>query len=216
MTRYRNKLVYDQKTGEIKDDRKHQSLLEDFWLPRREGGKGTEIGTLPGGENLGQIDDILYFQKRLYKALNVPLNRLAEEQPFSLGRTTEISRDELKFQKFIDRLRTKFSSLFKDILKIQLILKGVIMPEDWDWMQNDINVDYVRDNHFSELKEMEVMRERIDTLNTVSNYVGVFFSKSWAMKNILQMNDEDIQQMAAEMQAEMPAQPEEPEMEDEL
>ena len=216
MTRYRNKLVYDQKTGEIKDDRKHQSLLEDFWLPRREGGKGTEIGTLPGGENLGQIDDILYFQKRLYKALNVPLNRLAEEQPFSLGRTTEISRDELKFQKFIDRLRTKFASLFKDILKIQLILKGVIMPEDWDWMQNDINVDYVRDNHFSELKEMEVMRERIDTLNTVSNYVGVFFSKSWAMKNILQMNDEDIQQMAAEMQAEMPAQPEEPEMEDEL
>ena len=204
MTRYRNKLVYDSKTGEIKDDRKHQSLLEDFWLPRREGGKGTEIGTLPGGDNLGQIDDIIYFQKRLYKALNVPLNRLAEEQPFTLGRTTEVSRDELKFQKFIDRLRSRFAGLFKNILKTQLILKGIILEEDWHWMKNDINVDYVRDNHFSELKEMEIMRERIDTLNAVSSYAGVFFSKNWIMKNILQLNDEDIQTMAAELQAELP------------
>ena len=204
MTRYRNKLVYDSKTGEIKDDRKHQSLLEDFWLPRREGGKGTEIGTLPGGDNLGQIDDIIYFQKRLYKALNVPLNRLAEEQPFTLGRTTEVSRDELKFQKFIDRLRSRFATLFKNILKTQLILKGIILEEDWHWMKNDINVDYVRDNHFSELKDMEIMRERIDTLNAVSSYAGVFFSKNWIMKNILQLNDEDIQNMAAELQAELP------------
>jgi len=204
MTRYRNKLVYDSKTGEIKDDRKHQSLLEDFWLPRREGGKGTEIGTLPGGDNLGQIDDIIYFQKRLYKALNVPLNRLAEEQPFTLGRTTEVSRDELKFQKFIDRLRSRFAGLFKNILKTQLILKGIILEEDWHWMKNDINVDYVRDNHFSELKDMEIMRERIDTLNAVSSYAGVFFSKNWIMKNILQLNDEDIQNMAAELQAELP------------
>ena len=196
MTRYRNKLVYDAKTGEIKDDRKHQSLLEDFWLPRREGGRGTEITTLPGGENLGQIDDIIYFQKRLYRALNVPINRLEQEAQFSLGRSTEISRDELKFQKFIDRLRSRFASLFLGILKTQLILKGVITSEDWNNMKNDITVDFMRDNHFTELKDMEILRERLETLDRVNNYVDQYFSRDWIMKNVLQFSDEDIDQMS--------------------
>jgi hypothetical protein len=195
MTRYRNKLVYDSQTGEIKDDRKHQSLLEDFWLPRREGGRGTEISTLPGGDNLGQIDDIVYFQKKLYRALNVPINRLEQEAQFSLGRSTEISRDELKFQKFIDRLRTKFSALFMDILKTQLMLKGIITEEDWNLMKNDIVVDYVRDNHFTELKDLEILREKTQTLDMVHNYVDVYFSREWIMKNVLHFNDEDIAQM---------------------
>src|SRR6056300_89120 len=148
MARYRNKLVYDASTGEIKDDRKHMAALEDFWLPRREGGRGTEISTLPGGDNLGQIEDIIYFQKKLYRALNVPLQRLEQEAQFSLGRTTEITRDEIKFQKFIDRLRKRFSMLFLEILKKQLMLKGIITEEDWDSWYNDIIVDYQRDNHF--------------------------------------------------------------------
>jgi len=195
MTRYRNKLVYDSSTGEIKDDRKHQSMLEDFWLPRREGGRGTEISTLPGGENLGQIDDIVYFQKRLYRSLNVPINRLEQEQQFSLGRSTEINRDELKFQKFIGRLRSRFSSLFLDILKVQLQLKGIITEEDWSNMKNDIAVDYIKDNYFTELKEMEILRERIATLDTVNNYVGQYFSQEWVMKNVLQFTDDDIAQV---------------------
>ena len=198
MTRYRNKLVYDSQTGEIKDDRKHQSLLEDFWLPRREGGRGTEISTLPGGDNLGQIDDILYFQKRLYRALNVPINRLEQEAQFSLGRSTEISRDELKFQKFIDRLRTKFASLFMGILKMQLILKGIITEEDWDMMKNDIVIDYVRDNHFTELKNLEILREKAQTLDMVNNYVDQYFSREWIMKNVLHFSDEDIEQMVGQ------------------
>src|SRR6056300_1376536 len=196
MARYRNKLVYDAKTGEIRDDRKHMSMLEDFWLPRREGGRGTEITTLPGGENLGQIDDIIYFQKRLYRSLNVPINRLEQEAQFSLGRSTEISRDELKFQKFIDRLRNRFSSLFLDILKVQLQLKGIITEEDWGNMKNDIAVDYIKDNYFTELKEMEILRERIATLDTVNNYVGQYFSQEWVMKNVLQFTDDDIEQVA--------------------
>ena len=196
MTRYRNKLVYDAKTGEIKDDRKHQSLLEDFWLPRREGGRGTEITTLPGGENLGQIDDIIYFQKRLYRSLNVPINRLEQEAQFSLGRSTEISRDELKFQKFIDRLRSRFGALFLGILKTQLILKGVITSEDWNNMKNDITIDFMRDNHFTELKDMEILRERLETLDRVNNYVDQYFSRDWIMKNVLQFSDEDIDQMS--------------------
>ena len=196
MTRYRNKLVYDSQTGEIKDDRKHQSLLEDFWLPRREGGRGTEIQTLPGGENLGQIDDIVYFQKRLYRALNVPINRLEQEAQFSLGRSTEISRDELKFQKFIDRLRMRFSSLFTNILKTQLILKGIITEEDWNDMKNDIVVDFIRDNHFTELKDLEVLREKVQTLDMVNNYVDQYFSREWIMKNVLHFSDEDIDMMS--------------------
>ena len=195
MARYRNKLVYDANTGAIRDDRKHMSMLEDFWLPRREGGRGTEISTLPGGENLGQIDDIVYFQKRLYRSLNVPINRLEQESQFSLGRSTEINRDEIKFQKFIDRLRNRFSTLFTDILKKQLVMKGIIVDEDWDSWKNDIVVDYKRDNHFSELKDAELLQNRLQTLDNMQQYVGEYFSKEWVMKNVLQFDDDDIQNM---------------------
>lgn len=202
MNRYRNKLVYDASTGAIKDDRKHMSMLEDFWLPRREGGRGTEISTLPGGENLGQIDDIVYFQKRLYRSLNVPINRLEQEAQFSLGRSTEISRDEVKFQKFIDRLRKRFSTLFLGILKKQLLLKGIITEQDWNDWRNDIQIDYVRDNHFTELKDSELLRERLGTLDQISQYVGEYFSREWVMKNVMMMNDEDIEEMRKQVEAE--------------
>ena len=195
MARYRNKLVYDAKTGEIRDDRKHMSMLEDFWLPRREGGRGTEISTLPGGDNLGQIDDIVYFQKKLYKALNVPINRLEQESQFSLGRTSEITRDELKFQKFVARLRTRFAKFFLDILKVQLQLKGVIVETDWDDMRNDIIIDYSKDNYFAELKDAELLRERLQTLDQISQYVGTYFSKDYVMKNVLGFSEEDVEKM---------------------
>jgi len=201
MSKYRNKLVYDAKTGEIRDDRKHMSMLEDFWLPRREGGRGTEISTLPGGENLGQIEDIIYFQKRLYRSLNVPMNRLEQEQQFSLGRATEISRDELKFQKFIDRLRNRFANLFYDILKKQLIIKNIITEDDWNTWKNKLTVDYSRDNHFTELKEAELLREKIQSLDQVSQYVGEYFSKQWVQKNILLMDDDTIKNMDKEIAA---------------
>ena len=206
MSRYRNKLVYDANTGQLKDDRKHMSMLEDFWLPRKEGGRGTEISTLPGGENLGQIDDIIYFQKRLYRALNVPLSRLEQEAQFSIGRATEINRDEVKFQKFIDRLRKRFSNLFLHILKKQLLLKGIITEQDWEEWKNDITVDFIRDNHFSELKEAEVLRERLQTMDQVSQYVGEYFSKEWVWKNVLQMQEDEVEnilkQIATEANAE--------------
>jgi hypothetical protein len=195
MARYRNKLVYDADTGKIRDDRKHMSMLEDFWLPRREGGRGTEISTLPGGENLGQIDDIIYFQKRLYRSLNVPINRLEQEAQFSLGRSTEISRDEVKFQKFVDRLRNRFGMLFTEILKKQLIMKGLITEEDWDQWKNDISIDYIRDNHFTELKDAELLANRLQTLDQVQQYVGEFFSKEYVMKNILMLDDDGMKQM---------------------
>ena len=204
MTRYRNKLVYDATSGEIKDDRKHQSLLEDFWLPRREGGKGTEISTLPGGDNLGQIDDIVYFQKKLYRALNVPINRLEQEAQFSLGRSSEISRDELKFQKFIDRLRARFAHLFMGILKTQLILKGIVTDQDWLDMKEKIIVDFMRDNHFTELKDAEILRERIQTSDQHNQYIGDYFSKEWVMKNVLRFTDDDIEQMAKQDDKEQP------------
>jgi hypothetical protein len=203
MAKYRNKLVYDANTGAIRDDRKHMSMLEDFWLPRREGGRGTEITTLPGGENLGQIDDIIYFQKRLYRSLNVPINRLEQESQFSLGRSTEITRDELKFQKFIDRLRSRFNHLFYNTLKKQLILKGIITEEDWNKWKNDIIVDYMKDNHFTELRDTELQRERIQTLDQMQQYVGEYFSKEWVMKNVLQMDDDDIKQMKKQIDQEL-------------
>ena len=203
MAKYRNKLVYDAQTGELKDDRKHMSMLEDFWLPRREGGRGTEISTLPGGENLGQIDDIIYFQKRLYRSLNVPINRLEQEAQFSLGRTTEVSRDELKFQKFIDRLRMRFSHVFLEILKKQLLLKGVITEQDWDSWKEDLAVDYVRDNHFTELKDTELIRERMQTMDQIQQYVGEYFSKEWVMKNVLRLSDEDMKDMKNQMSDEI-------------
>jgi hypothetical protein len=202
MNQYRNKLVYDASTGEIKDDRKHMSMLEDFWLPRREGGRGTEISTLPGGENLGQIDDIIYFQKKLYKSLNVPVNRLEQEAQFSLGRATEISRDEVKFQKFINRLRKKFSWLFLDLLKTQLLLKGIITEADWKDIKENIAVDYIKDSHFAELKDAEILRERLELLAQLDEYVGNYFSKDWVRKNILMQNDDEIELMDKQIEDE--------------
>jgi len=217
MSRYRNKLVYDAETGNLKDDRKHMSMLEDFWLPRREGGRGTQIETLPGGENLGQIDDIIYFQKKLYRSLNVPLSRLEQEQAFSLGRATEITREELKFHKFIERLRRKFSALFLEILRKQLILKGVITEEDWDLWKNDININFIRDNHFTELRDAEIFKERIGTLDGVANYIGAegFFSKEYIYKNILMMDDDEIVEIKKRIEAEAKAGEETPAPDDE-
>ena len=207
MSRYRNKIVYDAKTGEIRDDRKHMSMIEDFWIPRREGGRGTEITTLPGGQNLGEIEDIIYFQKKLYKALNVPINRLEQESQFSLGRTSEITRDELKFQKFIERLRTRFSHLFMGLLKTQLMLKGIITEDDWDDMKNDLIIDYIKDNHFTELKESELLRERLQTLDQASQYIGTYFSKEWIMKNVLKLTDDDIESLEKQSDDEQQEEP---------
>ena len=209
MAKYRNKLVYDADTGNIKDDRKHMSMLEDFWLPRKEGGRGTEISTLPGGENLGQIEDIIYFQKRVYRALNVPVNRLEQESGFNLGRTTEISRDEIKFQKFIDRLRNKFSNLFLGILKKQLILKNIITENDWNQWKYDIIIDYAQDNHFSELKDSEILRERLQTLDQMAQYVGEYFSKEYVMKNVLKYSEEDIKNIEKQIASEPEPEPRE-------
>ena len=205
MVKYRNKLVYDSSTGEIKDDRKHLSMLEDFWLPRREGGKGTEITTLPGGQNLGEMEDVKYFEKKLYKSLGVPISRLEAQQGFSLGRSTEITRDELKFAKFVQRLRNKFSTLFDDLLRIQLVLKRVCTEEEWKEFKEKIWYDYKKDNNFTELKESELLNNRLTTLQLIDPYVGRYYSAEWVRKNVLQQTEEDIdeinQQMAAEAQA---------------
>jgi hypothetical protein len=202
MNQYRNKLVYDAKTGDIKDDRKHMSMLEDFFLPRREGGRGTEISTLPGGENLGQIDDILYFQKKLYRSLNVPTDRLEQESSYTLGRTTEITRDEVKFKKFIDRLRKRFSDLFMQLLKTQLLLKGVITKDDWKNWKERISFDYIEDNYFSELKEGEMIRERFEMLSSMDEFIGTFISKEWAQKNILKFTEDEIVAMKKQIDRE--------------
>ena len=202
MNRYRNKLVYDARTGEIRDDRNHMSMLEDFWLPRREGGRGTEITTLPGGANLGEIDDIIYFQRKLYRSLNVPMSRMEAEQSFSLGRSTEITRDELKFSKFVQRLRKKFSALFHDILRSQLILTGVIAEEEWDKIKEHIQYDFLQDGHFAELRDTEILRERLDMLGQVEPYVGNFFSKTWVQKNILRQTDDEIEEISKEIEIE--------------
>jgi len=193
VARYRNKLVYNASTGEITDDRKHMSMLEDFYLPRREGGRGTEITTLGGGENLGQIEDVVFFQRKLYKALNVPLSRLETDTGFSLGRATEVSRDEVKFQKFVDKLRKKFSQIFIEALKVQLILKGVIEPKDWSLIEESINIDFIEDNYFSELKEFEILRERLEMLQLVEEQIGQYYSREWVRRNILHQSDEDIE-----------------------
>ena len=195
MNRYRNKLVYDAKTGEIRDDRNHMSMLEDFWLPRREGGRGTEITTLPGGSNLGEIDDITYFQKKLYRSLNVPVSRLAEESGFQIGRSDNITRDELKFTKFVQRLRKKFCVMFADMLKTQLVLKGVIAIEEWDTFKEHIQFDFLQDGHFAELKNAEILRERLDMLGQIESYVGDYFSKEYVKKQILRMTDEEIEEI---------------------
>ena len=202
MSRYRNKLVYDASTGEIRDDRNHMSMLEDFWLPRREGGRGTEITTLPGGSNLGEIEDIVYFQRKLYRSLNVPMSRMEAEQNFSIGRSTEITRDELKFSKFVQRLRKKFSALFHDVLRTQLVLTGVIAEEEWDKIKEHIQYDFLQDGHFAELRDAEILRERIDMLGQVEPYVGNFFSKSWVRKNILHQTQQEIEEIETEIEEE--------------
>ena len=207
MNRYRNKLVYDATTGEIRDDRNHMSMLEDFWLPRREGGRGTEISTLPGGSNLGEIDDITYFQRKLYRSLNVPISRLESESGFSLGRSTEITRDELKFTKFVQRIRKKFSPLFTDILKTQLLLKGIIAPEDWPNIQEHIQYDFLADGHFAELKDAELLENRLNQLQTVEAYIGTFFSKEYVLKKVLRMNDSEIQEMRDQIKKEADTDP---------
>ena len=202
MNQYRNKLVYDANTGDIKDDKKHMSMLEDFFLPRREGGRGTEITTLPGGENLGQIDDIIYFQKKLYKSLNVPVNRLEQESQFSLGRSSEITRDEVKFKKFIDRLRKRFSDLFMQLLKTQLLLKGIITREDWTVWKEKIAFDYIEDNYFSELKQSEMLKERFDMLSNLDQYVGKYISNEWIRKNVLRQSDDEIEEIKKQIDQE--------------
>jgi hypothetical protein len=196
MNKYRNKVVYDPSTGNIKDEKIHRNVMEDFWLPRREGGRGTEIDTLPGGSNLGEIEDIQYFQNKLYRALNIPMSRLTEADAFSVGRSSEITRDELKFQKFIDRCRGKFSTLFYEALKRQLILKKIIVPSDWVNIREDIVVEYSRDNYYAELKDTEILKERIETLQMMDEYIGMFWSKDWVRRNILKLDDEMIKQIA--------------------
>jgi hypothetical protein len=202
MNRYRNKLVYDASTGEIRDDRNHMSMLEDFWLPRREGGRGTEITTLAGGSNLGEIDDITYFKQKLFRSLNVPISRLEAEAGFSLGRSTEITRDELKFTKFVQRLRKRFTPLFTDILKTQLILKGVITLEDWTKMSQHIQYDFLQDGHFAELKKAELMEDRINALGNIEAYIGTFFSKEWVQKNVLNLSQDEIENMQKQINIE--------------
>ena len=192
MMRYRNKLVYDANTGEIRDDKKYMAMLEDFWLPRREGGRGTEISTLPGGQNLGEITDIEYFKKKLYRSLNVPPSRMDGEGRFNLGRSSEILRDELKFTKFVGRLRKRFSNMFNDMLKTQLILKNVITPDDWETMSEHIQYDFLYDNHFSELKESELLNERLGSLQTAEPYIGKYFSQDYVRRKILRQTDEEI------------------------
>jgi hypothetical protein len=192
MMRYRNKLVYDANTGEIRDDKKYMSMLEDFWLPRREGGRGTEISTLPGGQNLGEITDIKYFQEKLYKSLNVPPTRVGGDGGFNLGRSSEILRDELKFSKFVGRLRKRFSNMFNDMLRTQLILKNIITPEDWQIMSEHIQYDFLYDNHFSELKEAELLNERLSLAATAEPYVGRYFSQDYLRRKVLRQTDQEI------------------------
>ena len=204
MARYRNKLVYDSNTGEMRDDKKHMSMLEDFWLPRREGGRGTEITTLPGGQNLGELKDVEYFRKKLYNSLNLPPSRLTDDNKgFNLGKTTEVLRDELKFTKFIGRLRKRFSELFQDILKTQLILKGVIAPDDWDDMKEHIQYDFLFDNHFNELKEIEMMNMRMGTVTQMDPFVGEYYSIEHVRRQILNQTDKDYKEMDKQIQSEI-------------
>ena len=206
MVKYRNKMVYDANTGELRDDRKHLSMLEDFWLPRREGGKGTEITTLPAGQNLGQMDDVIYFQKKLLQSMNVPYSRLEPQGGgmVGLGRTTEVTRDELKFDKFIQKLRNKFSRIFDDALKVQLSLKNICTVSEWDEFKESISYDFKKDNNFTELKDAELLKERINTLNMIDPYVGRYFSAEWVKKKVLRMTDEEIEEMEEQIEEEGP------------
>ena len=203
MSRYRNKLVYDANTGEVRDDRKFMSMMEDFWLPRREGGRGTEITTLPGGQNLGELSDIEYFQKKLYRALGVPESRIAADGGFNLGRSSEILRDELKFSKFVGRLRKRFSSMFNDMLRTQLILKNIVTPEDWQSMSEHIQYDFLYDNQFAELKESEMIQSRLGNLATIEPYIGKFYSTEYVRKKILRQTDSEIIELDQQIEDEI-------------
>ena len=206
MVKYKNKLVYDANTGEVRDDRKFMSMMEDFWLPRREGGKGTEITTLPGGQNLGELEDVKYFEKKLYKSLNVPVSRLDPNQSgFSLGRVGEITRDELKFSKFVARMRNKFTDLFDQALRVQLVLKGVCTADEWSEFKEHIHYSFIKDNNFTELKEAELMQNRLQLLGAVDPYTGRYFSQAWIQRNVLRLNDDQIKVMQEEMEEEKEA-----------
>ena len=211
MVKHKNKLIYDASTGEVRDDRKFMTMLEDFWLPRREGGRGTEITTLPGGQSLGEMDDVDYFRRKLYKSLNVPITRMDAENQFNLGRASEITRDELKFNKFVMRLRNRFSILFSDLLEIQLALKGVITRGEWKEMKQDIHYDFQEDNHFTELKDTEIMQGRLQILGEVDNFVGKYFSEDWIRKNVLRMTEEEIKDEQKQIDKEADEAPDEEE-----
>ncbi len=202
MIKYKNKLVYDANTGEVRDDRKFMSMMEDFWLPRREGGKGTEITTLPGGQNLGELEDVKYFQKKLYGALCVPVSRLEPNQSFSLGRTSEITRDELKFSKFVDRLRNKFSDVFDQALRVQCVLKGICTNEEWNLFKENIHYNFIKDNNFAELKEAELINQRLSLLGSVDPYTGRYFSQRWIQQNVLRLTDDEIEEMQKQIEEE--------------
>ena len=203
MSRYRNKLVYDAQTGEVRDDRKFMSMMEDFWLPRREGGRGTEITTLPGGQNLGELTDIEYFQKKLYRALGIPESRIAAEGGFNLGRSSEILRDELKFAKFVGRLRKRFAHMFNDMLKTQLILKNIVTPEDWNKMEDHIQYDFLYDNQFAELKETEMIQGRLGNLAQIEPYIGKYYSTEFVRKRVLRQTDQEIEEIDMQIEDEI-------------
>ena len=203
MARYRNKLVYDANTGEIRDDRNYMSMLEDFWLPSREGGRGTDITTLPGGQNLGEMTDVEYFRAKLYRSLNVPVSRLESSQGFNLGRASEITRDELKFTKFVQRLRKKFTELFNDIMRTQLVLKGIISEQDWHVVKDCIQYDFIQDGHFAELKNAELQRERLALANEMRDYVGKFYSVQYIRKNVLKQNNREMEEMDKQIKKEI-------------
>ena len=216
MAKHKNKLVYDAETGQIRDDRKFLTMLEDYWLPRREGGRGTEITTLPGGQNLGELDDVLYFRRKLYESLNVPVSRLETENQFQLGRASEITRDELKFSKFISRLRMKFSELFYIILEKQLLLKGTMTKQEWNDIKDKIYFDFLEDNHFAELKDAEIMENRLRILADVDQYAGKYYSDEWIKKNVLRMTEDDIADIQQQIADAEPEDDEDDEEEDDF
>tara|TARA_B100000780_G_scaffold51884_1_gene32060 strand:- start:196 stop:1263 length:1068 start_codon:yes stop_codon:yes gene_type:complete len=205
MTRYKNRLVYDSTTGEVKDDRRHQSMLEDYWLPRREGGRGTEITTLPGGENLGQLEDVEYFQKKMYKSMHVPVSRLEADSGFSLGRESEITRDELLFSKFISKLQTRFSMLFGEILEKQLILKNIITSEEWSQIKDKVHYKFEKDHYYTEFKQQETLSQRVELARNMEEYVGNYYSRDYFRKNILRQTEKDIKDQDNQIEAERKA-----------
>jgi hypothetical protein len=202
MQRYRNKLMYDPNTGEVQDSRKHLSMLEDFWMPRREGGRGTEIQTLEAGQNLSEMDDVKYFQKKLFQSLNVPASRLEETTGFNLGKASEISRDEVKFFKFIERLRMKFAELFLELLRVQLVMKGVIKDSEWDEIEDRLAFKFAKDSHFSELKESEILKDRLQSARDAEDFVGKYYSREWVRKKILRQTEDDVEQIDKQIAAE--------------